>query len=1173
MNEQKPIGPDLKSLAHIAASRGLPPKDKARQAKLFNSNKTFGKIKLAPRKSSSLIQKHSVRFHGINVSKNLIGKRFKIPSLPRTYSETTQFENVEEVVASLNRSFRSMDISSHSFRRDTDAMSKSSSSLNHTPQPTIPAKDAPSTSTLGDISMPSPTRTKPPIDISIRSPANSSSAMSEVFDLSSHHDVSPTFSNMSCSPTKTSTAVATESTSQPEVYEFCMPKLLELIFKKRNVDAKLLKLFCELGEKLTLAILEEECIDKFLKEFMKKEKITKQHQKKYACSGKFVTIRKVGEGENDKDPQYEPHVYAMKSTYENENVIVKIGCTSNTSRRYDYVCEGNQSYVKLLDMKGSWSKAEKSMDDAYTKFLCDIVDLEEGESVSTDFRDLCKMINDGGKNYGMRRMIAIRAIESYFSTLFFIELHLKNNPHEFIALMGSNEVYMEREKYLLELVAKAKSHMAKRMGGRTDLHFLKFWETWPVAVKLIDQRKGGIYVSAQVQAGRYTCRSIPGGPDKVEDLLDPVIDPTQPFSTNFTHDQTKGAVDRFKSSLVEAENRPGSVLIAYYNSEATKHLADRNNLHDVCVRDCGWVEELAILKLDEEGPAVRFCFKNESCVIFTESSGLAFNPLRWRDQYFQRDLFFQMHLINRLLSKFSWDGKKSMETDPTAFMAGMWCEKMHLIKIGWYYMAFLLKAKFLFDTEGINMVANKFEGIVVKTSKSGEITKVNVDIGTEDEEGIIVSNDIQFGKYLNRTPYFTGTIYEMKLHYFYGKERIYLKSIRDKELRDFIRDHLDGMEVLQTMRGVMIANKKSKEDFEYAVKTLVDVVKCMFIVRHDVEKREVMNIIFESLYEKYIPEDLVKGDTWTSIEIQQYIEGFTARYGNDLSNSVRDLAFIDSRIIKCFVPTRNTDSVKNFFKKNVKDKATNKKPLTFRIALDMLEKLLADRQAMEKYAYHYVKTKHHNNLFETNPGNRRVRAMFQEELSKCPPDKNMTEKEKEAFSKRLIQSMNEENIKFYEYDGASFTLTDPLQFFPKNFQQWKDKVNKDKKKLFKKKKQKMEGPNNYLKSSRIKANLAPKDTGTYRFYEQFHPQVLDYIECDDKDAFIEECMIQIEEMNLKFYEFDWNVQDFCLILPADVPVVVKDRFNEWKRAHEKKAHEKKAKAKKGNGKNKGRKGK
>ena len=137
----------------------------------------------------------------------------------------------------------------------------------------------------------------------------------------------------------------------------------------------------------------------------------------------------------------------------------------------------------------------------------------------------------------------------------------------------------------------------------------------------------------------------------------------------------------------------------------------------------------------------------------------------------------------------------------------------------------------------------------------------------------------------------------------YGKERIYLKSIRDKELRHFIRDHLDGMEVLKTMRGVMIGNRKSKEDFENAVKTLVDVVKCMFIVRHDVENREVMNIVFETLYaKKYIPNDLVKGDSWTSIEIQQYIEGFTTRYGNDLSKLVPKN--LDNRIIKCFVPTR-----------------------------------------------------------------------------------------------------------------------------------------------------------------------------------------------------------------------------------------------------------------------------
>lgn len=247
---------------------------------------------------------------------------------------------------------------------------------------------------------------------------------------------------------------------------------------------------------------------------------------------------------------------------------------------------------------------------------------------------------------------------------------------------------------------------------------------------------------------------------------------------------------------------------------------------------------------------------------------------------------------------------------------------------------------------------------------------------------------------------------------------------------------------------------------------------------------------------------------------------------------------------------RDTDSVKNFLRNNVYKKVTKakKKTLTFGDVLDKLKKLLKDRQEMEKYAYHYVKTKKHNNLFRSNPGNRRVREIFQEEFSKCP-DKKMSTDEKEAFSKRLIQSMNEENIKFYEYKGASFTLADPLEFFIKNFQDWKEKINEDKPKVFNEKKEKMEGRNNYLKSSRLKATLAPQDTGTYRVLELFSQRAQIYKECNDseKKVFIEEFMAQTNAMNIKFYEYNEEAQNFHLLLSEDVKVFLRAKFDQWDR--------------------------
>ena len=108
-------------------------------------------------------------------------------------------------------------------------------------------------------------------------------------------------------------------------------------------------------------------------------------------------------------------------------------------------------------------------------------------------------------------------------------------------------------------------------------------------------------------------------------------------------------------------SKKGSVAIFYVNSEATKG-TNRKNLYEVATKDFGWQTALIIeSEFDQHEkskcrPITRLCVKNNSCIIFMNSSGTATNPKKWFSALFQRDVLFHVHIVNQALSRFSWDG-------------------------------------------------------------------------------------------------------------------------------------------------------------------------------------------------------------------------------------------------------------------------------------------------------------------------------------------------------------------------------------------------------------------------------------------------------------------------------------------------------------------------------------
>ena len=175
------------------------------------------------------------------------------------------------------------------------------------------------------------------------------------------------------------------------------------------------------------------------------------------------------------------------------------------------------------------------------------------------------------------------------------------------------------------------------------------------------------------------------------------------------------------------------------NSEATKG-TNRKDLYEVATKDFGWKTALIIeSELEDDKskkrPITRLCVKNNSCIIFMNSSGTATNPKNWFSALFQRDVLFHVHIVNQTLSRFSWDGESGIETKDTAFMAANCIERMDLIHTGPFYQAILTKARFVRDMHGINMLNGDYgkylnQTLYFTTPSSDMSFELSVSIGS-----------------------------------------------------------------------------------------------------------------------------------------------------------------------------------------------------------------------------------------------------------------------------------------------------------------------------------------------------------------------------------------------------------------------------------------------------------
>lgn len=124
-----------------------------------------------------------------------------------------------------------------------------------------------------------------------------------------------------------------------------------------------------------------------------------------------------------------------------EWVFIKFGLNGDGCRQGDYNLSKTQKYVQILSFYNASDDIEKKIDDV---FLKGIETLLESDATPIFRKIIYKMVLDGGKNFGLRRPLAMRFVESAFARLAGLDSHLWYNPNEFS--IGDNALFEERKQ-------------------------------------------------------------------------------------------------------------------------------------------------------------------------------------------------------------------------------------------------------------------------------------------------------------------------------------------------------------------------------------------------------------------------------------------------------------------------------------------------------------------------------------------------------------------------------------------------------------------------------------------------------------------------------------------------------------------------------------------------------
>ena len=226
----------------------------------------------------------------------------------------------------------------------------------------------------------------------------------------------------------------------PAKIKINIPSIKSILFDIET-DPVLLRRFSELGKQLLQSLFETNDLSPIISKFMEEHSVDKDTQKKYTDGKEYIEIQFMDK--NDVKSDYAPEIYLLRALLDKEYVFVKAGVCLDGRRRGDYVQNENQKYIPFCKFEGADDATESQMNRDFKSFFSDVLTYD---NIAQDFRETCQSILAGAMDLGMRRNLATRAAESFLTVCFGIEKHRLNNPHEFLACAGSNDLYKERKE-------------------------------------------------------------------------------------------------------------------------------------------------------------------------------------------------------------------------------------------------------------------------------------------------------------------------------------------------------------------------------------------------------------------------------------------------------------------------------------------------------------------------------------------------------------------------------------------------------------------------------------------------------------------------------------------------------------------------------------------------------
>lgn len=219
------------------------------------------------------------------------------------------------------------------------------------------------------------------------------------------------------------------------------PPTLKNDYLHKSVNMEEVQIKADIGDKIA-KLLSPDFNPSAAAEYLESLDIDYKHQLEFAASRKKIKIKKIPREKNTaRKSVLKVGVYAIIAIWKGKIVIIKIGINGDGRRQGDYSLSKGQKYIQLVSFYNASDEVEKKVDEV---FINGIKKLLASDATPIFRKIIYQKALDGGLNFGLRRPLAMRFVETSITRLAGLENHLWYNPNEFS--VGDNAMFEERKK-------------------------------------------------------------------------------------------------------------------------------------------------------------------------------------------------------------------------------------------------------------------------------------------------------------------------------------------------------------------------------------------------------------------------------------------------------------------------------------------------------------------------------------------------------------------------------------------------------------------------------------------------------------------------------------------------------------------------------------------------------